>query len=487
MRSPRRLQRALLLAASALLARGLAPAPAAGQGGAPRIAQDSQADITAVYAFVGTRYDDPGSQVLNVLVQVRPFSEPGNGLVFERFADDALYSIHIVEPATAAPVLRYDFRFSDVAPLAPPGLKDPDALLSYGSSATGSIEHVADAQQNYTQTYEVQRRGAAKKERKPVTLAAGLATAPANVGRRATPHYNDPATGKAISGATSFAELDVYTQESLHDLPDGEAVFAGPRDDGFYCDLAGLSDLVDPRLFQPDATGQAGGGPDTFAGANALVYAIQIPLASLPSSPYTALFSKAASGVGVYASVSRGTRKLKKDGTQVSKNPAVQVSRMGNPLFNQLLVPLGGKDAYHRTSPEDDAALAVYALEPALARLLNETSGFGFVTTGRTDLVTVFVPDVLRVDTTTGPVRLAGQAGFSRLGGFGGDSTGTAFGGWPNGRRPGDDVMDILLTLISNGPAQASVLVVGDNVAANDEVYHQVFPYLATPHSGANP
>jgi hypothetical protein len=133
-----RLACARLLAVFALLAQAWAPARASGQAGAPRIGQDPQADITAVYAFVGTRYDDPLQEVLNVLVQVRPFSKPGGGLVFERFADDALYSIHLVEPATAAPVLRYDFRFSDVAPLAPPGLKDPDSLLSYGSSAPAS-------------------------------------------------------------------------------------------------------------------------------------------------------------------------------------------------------------------------------------------------------------------------------------------------------------------------------------------------------------
>ena len=486
MRRSRRLSRPLLLAASALLLEG-APAPASGEGGAPRLGQDPQAELTAVYAFVGTRYDDPGEQVLNVLVQVRPFSKPGAGLVFDRFADDALYSIHVVDPATAAPALRYDFRFSDVAPVAPPGLKDADALLSFGSAAGGPIAHVGDAQQNYTQTFEVQRRGAAKKDRKPLTLAAGLATPPPNVGRRTTPHYNDPSTGKAISGATSFAGLDVYTQEAIHDLPDGEAVFAGARDDARYADLAGLSDLLDPRLFEPDTTGQAGGGPDTFAGTNTLAYGIQIPLARLPSLPYTALFSGPANGVGVYASVERGTRKLKKDGTQVSKKPAVQVDRLGNPLFAALLVPLGGKDTYRNGSPGDDAAFAAYALEPALARLLNEVFAFGYAATGRSDLATVFVPDVLRVATDTGPVRLPGQAGFSRLGSIGGDTMGVVSGGWPNGRRPGDDVMDILLTLVRNGPAYSSVVVMGDNVAANDQLYHQVFPYLATPHSGANP
>ena len=97
---------------------------------------------------------------------------------------------------------------------------------------------------------------------------------------------------------------------------------------------------------------------------------------------------------------------------------------------------------------------------------------------------------MLRVDTTTPPVRLAGQAGFSRLGFAEGDTTTGSAGrikssGWPNGRRLGDDVVDIALTAIASGPTYSTVTVVGDNVAANDQVYHQVFPYSATPHAGA--
>jgi len=94
-------------------------------------------------------------------------------------------------------------------------------------------------------------------------------------------------------------------------------------------------------------------------------------------------------------------------------------------------------------------------------------------------------PDVLRIDTTTEPVRLAGQSGFSRLSHFGSDLTVSGQpSGWPNGRRFGDDVVDILLTALASGPSYASILLVGDNIAANDQIYHQVFPYAATPHSG---
>jgi hypothetical protein len=96
---------------------------------------------------------------------------------------------------------------------------------------------------------------------------------------------------------------------------------------------------------------------------------------------------------------------------------------------------------------------------------------------------------VLRVDTTTPAVRLAGQSGFSRFGFAGGDTVSDSGGkvkssGWPNGRRLGDDVVDIALTAVASGPSYSTVLVVGDNVPANDQLYHQVFPYSGTPHAG---
>jgi hypothetical protein len=455
---------------------------------APLIKLDPQANITDVYAFVGRKVDDPGEIVLNVLVQVRPFSEPGDGVIYERFADDALYSIHITDPTTGQTVLRYDFRFSDVAPTAPPGLKNPSTILSYGrGTSVGSLTSIDGPTRNYVQAYSVERQEPKKpggKLGKPESLATGLLTPPPNVGLRTTPLYNDGSTGFAISGATTLAELDVYTQQAIHSLPDGTTVFAGPREDAFYADTAGFFDLLDSRILGLDGFGQTGGGVDGFKGYNVLAYAIQIPLASLPAFSYSAPFSGPSTGVGVYASVSRGTRKFKKDGTPVSSPPKTQVSRMGNPLFNEVLVALQDKDRYNRTSPVDDAQFDTYARNPELATLLNFVFGSAFVSSGRTDLAAIFIPDVLRVNTNTGPVRLPGQTGFSRLGFIAGDTTAGVSGGWPNGRRPGDDVVDIALTAIASGPSYSPITLIGDNVAANDQVYHQVFPYLATPHSG---
>jgi hypothetical protein len=192
----------------------------------------------------------------------------------------------------------------------------------------------------------------------------------------------------------------------------------------------------------------------------------------------------------VYATVSQPrVRLLRSDAEAVSSGPFVQVSRMGNPLFNELFVGLGDKGAFNRSSPIDDATLlAHYAENPQLAALINLIFGTSLPETGRSDLVALLIPDVLRVDTSTGPVSLAGQTQFSRLGGLGGDFassqiSGPISSGFPNGRRFGDDVVDILLSSLAFDGA--SISIVGDNVSANDQIYNQVFPYAATPHSAA--
>jgi hypothetical protein len=188
----------------------------------------------------------------------------------------------------------------------------------------------------------------------------------------------------------------------------------------------------------------------------------------------------------------------------------VQVARQGNPLFNEGLVALKDKDLYSRTSPDADAKLfKKYALTPELASLINALVFGSNVapTTNRTDIAGIFIPDVIKVDLSTGPARLAGggldhatnpdDPGFSRLSIFGGDTltssvqagfgNGTVPGGWPNGRRFGDDVLDIAVTaLISDLRVSPPRIVgpAGDNVDKNDIAYNKVFPYAATPLNG---
>ena len=470
-----------------------AVALASSHSDAPLIKQDPQANLTDVYGFIGTKYDDPSVKMLNVVVNVRPFSEPGDGPHYERFADDARYSIHITDPATGASAIRYDFFFSavDGAPL------NPDTILSYGlGTEAGPIMQIGDARQNFVQTYSVVRSAGDSKD----LIGEGLLVAPPNVGGRVTPLYND-ADGRAVSGAADFASLDAYTQQAITDLANGMVVFAGPRDDSFFADVPGVFNLLDPRIIDNngdpnDGLGQDGNGVDGFKGFNVLTFAIQIPVADLEAAGVPATFENVffgeQTGVGVYASVSRPqVRELTNDGRRINKGSWIQINRLGNPLFNETLVALRDKDRYNRTSPTGDESFATWAENSELAFLINfvlfgdATGQAPLQTTGRTDLVNIFIPDVLRVITTTDPVRLEGDPDFNRLGFLGGDKTNGVSSGWPNGRRFGDDVVDIALTAIASGPTYGTITLVGDNVEENDVPYNQVFPYAATPHSGS--
>ena len=510
----------IALAASALVA--LTPtSQASSHSDAPLIKLDPQANLTDVYTFVRTRAS--GERVLVVEVSVRPFSEPGDGGEYEAFSDDARYSIHIANPVTGAEIQRYDFQFSPVSTNG--NYKNLNTILRYGRGANvggnpdaGAIMTVGDAHQNFTQTYNVTRVvGSTSTVLNGTTV---LMVPPPNVGVRTTPLYNDttgtPATnphyGKAISGAANPAATDPYTAQTRYNFTSGGALFTtfcGPREDGFFADAPAIFDLLAPRILDNngnpnDGLGQDGNGVDGFRGYNVLHYSIVIPLAELPSIAFQAPFTNGGApavgprnGVGVYASVSRPRVTLRTTtGAPVSSGPFIQVNRLANPLFNEVLVALADKDNYNRTSPTADATIfATYAMNPEIAALINvavfgTANGSGpLVTTGRGDLAAVYIPDVIRVDTTTPSVRVSGDAGFHRFGFLGGDTLMTSggqmiSGGWPNGRRFGDDVVDIALTAVASGPSYSTITVLGDNVAANDQVYNRVFPYAATPNAG---
>lgn len=475
---------ALVVAAGMLLTTATPPAEASSHNDAPLIKQDPQANLTDLYAFVGTKYDDPSVEVLNVIANVRPFSEPGDGPHYERFASDALYTLHITNPMTGEEMLRYDFRFSPVDE----GYKNPDTLLSYGlGTEPGPIMTIGDARQNYTQSYSVTRIEDGAK----TAMISSALVAPPNVGANVTPLYNDE-NGRAVSGATNAAELDSYTLQAITEGASGEVVFAGPRDDGFYADVPGIFDLLNIRILDntgtlDDGLGQDGNGVDGFKGFNVLTFGIQIPLDQLPQMEYSDAFFGTQMGLGVYSSVSRSKVTVRKSGNEVDNlGDWVQVNRLGNPLFNEALVPFADKDHYNALQPTGDASFASYASTPELAALINLVFGTSFQATDRADLVAVFIPDVLRVSTETGPVTLPGEEGYSRFGFVGGDTSGGVSSGWPNGRRFGDDVIDIALTAIASGPTYDTITVVGDNAAGNDIAYNNVFPYAATPHSGTN-
>lgn len=494
--SPMKLSSALLLGAAACFA-PFTQVQASSHSDAPLIKLDPQANITDVYAFIRQR--PTGERALVVEVAVHPFSEPGDGVMYDAFSSDALYSIHITDPTTGVEAQRYDFQFSPVGAVGG-NYKNTGTILRYGrGTEIGPIVTVGDNRQNFVQTYNVSSLIGGN--RVSLNAATQLLVAPPNVGLQTTPSYND-ANGRAVSGALTRATLDAYTKQTTYDLPTaavptGFSVFCGPREDGFFADTPGIFDLLQGRILDNNGTtadglGQDGNGVDGFKGFNVLHYGIVIPLTALPSFNYTGALQTASTGVGVYASVSRPRTTLRSATTaDVASGPFIQVNRMGNPLFNEVLVAIAGKDNYNRTSPTVDAAtFATYAQNPELAVLINAVYGTTFQTTGRADLQAIYIPDVIRVNTTTAAVRVPGEAGFNRLSFIGGDTVANGSGtqipsGWPNGRRIGDDVVDIALTAIASGPTFSTITVVGDNVPSNDQVYNRTFPYLATPHSGA--
>jgi hypothetical protein len=204
---------------------------------------------------------------------------------------------------------------------------------------------------------------------------------------------------------------------------------------------------------------------------------------------------------------------LRENGDPQRNGPWVQVARQGNPLFNEGLVAIADKDAYSRTSPESDNVLfRKYAIAPELAKLINAIVLGGTlpsIETKRTDIAAIYIPDLIKVDLSTGPCRRAGNgtqqganpddSGFSRLSIFGDDTLtstiqpgfggGVVPGGWPNGRRFGDDVVDIAVTaLISDLRVNPPIIrgPAGDGVDFNDMAYNKVFPYESTPQNGRN-
>jgi hypothetical protein len=488
---------------------------------APLITLDDAANTTDVYAFVAV---DKGVKFLTTALAVFPFEEPGIGPNKFGFDDDVLYEIHVAvgdDLPKGRATFSYQFRFKT-------SFKNNDTVLQ---AFLGKIQEVDDAAQNLTQTYTVTRLdhrakrgrndgenadendgdnegpGGGRKHRgkgQDRRLVLGEGIVPPNNQGIATPLYNkeDDGNNPAKDGVASEADLDPYTAMTIFDLKRGYRVFAGQREDGFYADIHGVFDLLN--------FGSGGKPFDSQGGFNVHTMVLQIPVGELGGDRQV---------VGVYATTSRRRVTVLKTTENKTLGRWVQVGRQGNPLFCEGLVALKDKDRYNRTPPTRDRELfRQYAESPELAKLLNllvinpnrePGKDLADIETGRTDIAGIFIPDLIKVDLSTGSARFAGggpshptnpdDQGFSRLGIFGNDvliskvqegfGNGTLPGGWPNGRRFGDDVVDIAVTaLISNLRVSPPIIrgPAGDNLDKNDAVYNKGMPYAGTPHNGRN-
>ena len=467
-----------ILGAAFLASVTLAPAAALASShmDAPLITFDDAANTTDVYAFLSAR---GGEKYLTTALAVYPFEEPGIGPNKYAFDDNVLYELHLSlgdDVARGLPTISYQFQFETT-------FRNRRTILQ---SYLGVIGDVGDAAQNLVQRYTVTR----KDRRTGTDTVLGKGIVPPNNQGNATPRYNvgDDGENPARDGAATEEALDRYTQQAIAELDADHRAFAGQRDDGFYADVQAVFDLL--KLRGP------GAARDSQGGFNVHTMVLEIPVAELGGDRQR---------VGVFATTSRRRLAILNElGDPVTRGDFVQVGRQGNPLFCEGLIAVADKDRYNRTLPVVDGLLfRKYATNPELAVLINrlvlgDPEGDGPIkTTNRTDLAGIFIPDLIKVDLSTPPARLAGggpshpttpdDPGFSRLSVFGGDvlpsalTGGNVAGGWPNGRRFGDDVLDIAVTAVGNLGQ-----VLGDNVNRNEIAYNKVFPYAATPLNGRN-
>ena len=441
---------------------------------APAISQDPVADNADTYAFVSP--DDPTT--VTIITNYVPLEGPPGGPNFFEFGDDVLYSIYVDNDGDALPEIEFQFRFRTT-------LQNEDTFL-YN---TGPITSLNDPSWNKRQLYSVSvvRQGGGG------ILGTDLACPPCNIGPRSTPSY------------------ETLAAAAIHHLAGGISVFAGQRNDGFFVDLGAIFDLGDIRELNmahliPLATASS---IDSLKELNIHTIAIKVPISMLTRDGSTPADASAAKAVlGIWGGASR--RKVQvRDGYGVRQSgPWVQVSRLGNPLFNEVIVPVGDKDRWNAVDPIDDVGFEKYVNQPELARLLPVLYPGAFphlaaYTKDRADLHAILltgipsgvVPgfqnftgphpaDMLRLNVAIPPTTSNPNA----LGLVGGDAA-----GFPNGRRVFDDIVSIELKAIAGATIplvdpsytpDAAVGAVSSYITPGADRYQSTFPYLGTPHDG---
>jgi hypothetical protein len=439
-------------------------AAASSHSEAPGSALVRDLDLTDLYVFRSPDAPDTVTFVVNTY----PFQEPGGGPNFYRFSDEGLYEIRIDNNGDAIQDITFQFRFRSSGP------KTPSTWL-YN---TGPLSTIDDADFNRPQFYTLTRiegRGT----RASVVLATDLAVPPVNIGPKSTPDY------AALSNA------------GVHSLAGNIKVFAGQADDPFFVDLGAIFDLGTLRplanlhTIPPIASG-AETAYDYVRGFNVNAIVLQVPISSVTRSGSEPI-------IGVWAASLAPRVLITTPGRRQGTAGFTQVSRLGTPLVNEVVIPVSLKDAFNGLEPSQDFALfnsnmtfQNAILDPELPALYDLLYRIPKAPTPRNDIVAaaltgldglnkpanVVPAEMLRINLST-PL----TASPDRLGALAGDNQ-----GFPNGRRLADDVTDILLRVF------AGVLIPGMNVAprnlltdgvdTNDKPFRSTFPYLALAHQG---
>ncbi len=466
---------------------------------APEISKDPVADSTDVYAFVSPDRPDRVTLIANYI----PLQAPDGGPNFYEFGDDVLYEIHIDNNGDALADITYQFQFTSE-------ITNPNTFL-YN---TGPIQHLGDPNWNRRQTYSVTLLASGQA---PQLLASGVPCPPCNIGPLSTPNY------------------ERLVDEAVTVIAPRTTVFAGQRAEGFYVDLGAVFDLGDLRPFEQDHTtfglsgtglGHMAAGVNSTAGVNVHSIAIQVPIAELTADgrrPKSVTSPTAVLGVWTTASRQKARVFEGTPGANVNSGPFTQISRLGNPLVNEVLIPMAAKDVWNSLPPNLDSQFAKYVANPELAGLLPvlypgvfpQLAAFNQTAAPRADLLAILLTgipagvvagfqnftgptqaDMLRLNVAVPPATSA----TSNLGLVGGDPA-----GFPNGRRVFDDVATIELRAIAGATlplvdpsfkpdaaagAPTGAISMGltsgptDLTAMGTENYLGAFPYLGTPISG---
>ncbi|NUS22622.1 MAG: DUF4331 domain-containing protein [Streptomyces sp.] len=424
------------LAAGGLAAAGVATlepgaASASSHREAPLISGDPQYDNTDVYAFVSPDKPDTTTIIANWI----PFEDPAGGPNFYTFAEDAQYDIHVDNNGDAQGELLFRYTFKTHT-------KNKKTFL-YN---TGAVESLDDPDLNVTQSYDLElfklhdQKVVAKTK-----LADDVPVAPSNVGKASMPNY-----GK-------------LRKEAIHELSSGATTFAGQADDPFFLDLRVFDLLYGGNLSEV--------GRDTLKGYNVNSIALQVPTDMIAESKDQPI-------VGIWSTTQRRN----------AQGYYSQVSRLGNPLVNEVVNPIEDKDKFNASSPWNDADFLDNVTNPELPKLIEAIYKIKAPAEPRNDLVDVFLKGVeglnqpphvtpaeeLRLNTSIKPTHDP-----KRLGVLDGDNA-----GFPNGRRLSDDVLDAALQVVE-GELVGSKNDLGDAVDKNDKKFGKSFPYLANPTAGS--
>ena len=484
------------MAAMALAVASGGGVQAASHREAPMMALDPGADISDVYAFVS--YDEanlkraPADRKVSLIMNVVPGQEPNSGPNYFAFDDRVLYALHVDNNRDGVDDITYEVRFETATDS--PGqflatLALPPVTKLEGPEAAG-----LSRKQRYTVTEIRPCKPGSRKQCSTKLFDGNLASAvPSNIGPRTTPNYAD------------LMKQGIFTDEKT-----GIRVFAGQAAETFAIDLGAVFDTINLRrtplpvmTAAEDANDAVNPfGNNAFSGFNVNTIAIEVPISrltidGLPAGPNNGT-------VGVYASTARQRATLRNGAPRFhadkplerQKGQFVQVSRMANPLVNELIIPIGKKDQWNATEPEDEAQFVEEYRNLAVAQALQLVSGVAVPAGPRDDVVqllltypgqdpkTARLSELLRLDMTVPPTQVAQ---IKRLGPFAHDAAGNATpdpAGFPNGRRPNDDVTDLVVR-VAGGENYINNFV-GDGVGIGEKGITDTFPFLPTPFDGRN-